>query len=173
MKIILETERLLLREFTEEDYLFAWKMNTDPDVMRYTGEPMPENSQAVRSFFRNYPDYEKYGFGRWACVFKENKQLIGFNGLKFFPETEEVDLGYRFIKDYWGRGLATESSQAVVTYGFEKLGLKKIIAFVVPENKASIRVLQKTGFVFDENMLEGELELSRFYLLKSNSKPKL
>ncbi len=166
MKIILETERLLLREFTEEDYLFAWKMNTDHVVMRYTGEPVPENPESVRSFLRNYSDYEKYGFGRWGCVFKENKELIGFNGLKFFPETKEVDLGYRFIKDYWGRGLATESSQAVVTYGFEKLGLKKIIAFVMPENKASIRVLQKTGFVFDEKMLEQGEELLKYHLFK-------
>ncbi len=90
-------------------------------------------------------DYRTYGFGRWACVLRASDEVIGLAGLKFLPERDEVDLGYRFQVAHWGRGLATEVSQAVVRYGFETLKLPQITALVQPENIASVRVLGKCG----------------------------
>ena len=149
MKTIVETDRLLIREFVEEDAEAFFLFNNDPEVMRYTGEPPSTSVDQVRSRIRDYPDYRIHGYGRWAVVYKPDRQVVGFNGLKFLEDLQEVDLGYRFRSDYWGRGIATESSMAVLRYGFEDLGLKRVIGLVLPENLASIRVLQKVGMRFD------------------------
>lgn len=142
---IVETDRLLIRESVEEDAeaFFAW--SSDPEVMRHTGEPLAASVEEVRQKIRAYPDYRERGYGRWAVVYKPDDLVVGFNGLKYLPELDEVDLGYRLRSDYWGLGIATESSLAVVRYGFESLGLDRIIGLVLPENAASIRVLEKVG----------------------------
>ena len=149
MRLILETERLLIREFIEDDAEAFFSFNGDSEVMRYTGEAPSASVEQVRKQIRDYPDYRLRGYGRWAVVFKPDQRVVGFNGLKYLEELREVDLGYRFCTDYWGRGLATESSKAVLRYGFENLGLKRIIGLVLPENTASIRVLQKVGMRFE------------------------
>jgi len=147
MKSILETDRLLLREFVTEDLEAMYRLANDPDVTRYTGDggkPLEELRKVLEE--RVFRDYQKYGYGRWATVLKENSQVIGFAGLKYLDDVGETDLGYRFFKEYWGRGLATEVSSAAVRYGFQQLRLKKIIGIVNVENKASVRVLDKLGF---------------------------
>jgi RimJ/RimL family protein N-acetyltransferase len=97
---------------------------------------------------RDYPDYRERGYGRWAVVYKPDDRIVGFNGLKYLDDLEEVDLGYRFRTDYWGRGIATESARAIVRYGFDALGLDHIIGLVLPENMRSIRVLEKLGMTY-------------------------
>ena len=116
--------------------------------MRHTGEPPSRSVDEVREMIRNYPDYRERGYGRWAVVYKPDDRVIGFNGLKYLPEMDAVDLGYRFLKEYWGRGIATESSLAVLEYGFHVLKMTTIIGLAVPENVASIHVLQKVGMRF-------------------------
>ena len=97
-----------------------------------------------------YPDYDKHGSGRWSCIHKESGRFIGFSGLKYLEDFDgEVDLGYRFFPEFWGRGLATESGLASISYGFDVLGLDRIIGLAVPENIGSIRVLQKCGMSFE------------------------
>ena len=145
MKKILRTDRLLLREFSEGDAAVFHALNSDPEVMRYTGEAPSRNMEEARRRLREYPDHREHGYGRWALVLAEGGQVIGFNGLKYLPELGETDIGYRLFPEYWGRGLATESSLAVVRFGFEVLGLARIIGLVLPENLASIRVLKKIG----------------------------
>lgn len=71
--------------------------------------------------------------------------MIGFSGLKYLPELEAVDVGYRFVLDVWGQGLATESGRACLAFGFDVLGLDEILALVLPGNVASVRVLDKLG----------------------------
>lgn len=77
-------------------------------------------------------------------------QFVGWAGLAYLPEFDEIDLGYRFLPQYWRLGIATEASQAILTYGFDKLKLKKIIAIAMKENKPSIRVMEKVGMQFDK-----------------------
>ncbi len=113
--------------------------------MEHTDEPPCPSLKTAKAQIEAYPDFEKYGFGRWACVLKGEKKVIGFAGLKFLPEREEIDLGYRFLPEHWGKGLATEASQASIDFGFNILKLKRIIGLVLPKNKASIRVLEKVG----------------------------
>jgi RimJ/RimL family protein N-acetyltransferase len=147
---IAETDRLLLREFVEDDAeaFLAW--NGDPEVMRYTGEPRSESVEQVRCMIRGYPDYGARGYGRWAVVYKPDDRVIGFNGLKYLGDLDETDLGFRFLADYWGRGIATESSLAVLRYGFDTLKLERVIGLVLPENGGSLRVLEKVGMCYED-----------------------
>ncbi len=153
MPIILETERLILREFTLDDTPVFHRMVTDRDVTRYTGEggrtiTLDEARQGMID--RPLRDYATRGYGRWATVLKATNEVIGFAGLKYLDDVQDVDLGYRFFKEFWGRGLATEASRAVVEYGFGPLQLKKIIGIADRENVASIRVLEKLGFTWEK-----------------------
>lgn len=154
MKIILETERLIVRELHEDDAEAVLAFNGDPEVMRTTGEPLWIDLAEARRRLREYPDYREHGYGRFGLVLRAEQRLVGFNGLKFLPELGETDLGYRLCRDVWGRGLATESSLAIVRHGFEVIGLERIIGLVLPHNRASIRVLEKVGM-----HKEGEIEL--------------
>jgi RimJ/RimL family protein N-acetyltransferase len=148
-RVILRTERLVLREFTEEDAEAIYRINSDSEVTRYTHDSFTSVEQAL-AILRSAPlaDYQKHGYGRWACLLGE--ELIGFCGLKYLEDLHEVDLGYRFLRRCWGAGLATESARAVVAHGEDVLGITRIIGLVDPENNASVRVLQKVGMVFEE-----------------------
>ena len=148
MKEITATDRLLIREFVPDDAEAFYAFNSDPEVMRYVGEPLSVSVEQVRENIRNYPDYRERGYGRWAVVHKADDRVIGFNGLKYLPEMDAVDIGYRFLTGYWGRGIATESSRAVLEYGFMVLQMDAIIGLAVPENLGSIHVLEKLGMEF-------------------------
>lgn len=139
------TERLEHRAMTVDDAEAFYALNSHPDVMRYTGEPPIGSVDECRQAILSYPDFESVGYGRWACVLKETREMIGFCGLKYLPELGETDIGYRFLPEFWGQGLATEACVACVRFGFETIGLKRILGIVLPDNAASIRVLEKIG----------------------------
>lgn len=151
MKILIETERLLLREITLDDKEEMFQLHSNSNVQKYTGdllvESIEEMEQAIQTRIQNY---KKYGYGRWATFLKNGMQFVGWAGLAYLPEFDEIDLGYRFLPKYWGMGFATEASHAILTYGFDKLELRRIIAIAVKENKASIRVMEKVGMEFDK-----------------------
>ena len=148
---MIETERLLLCKITLDDKDELFKLHSNPDVQKYTGEPVVESVEEIEKAIRTrINDYEKYGYGRWATFLKHEMQFIGWAGLAYLPEFDEVDLGYRFFPEFWGSGLATEASRAILTYGFDQLKLKKIIAIAMKENKASIKVMEKVGMEFDK-----------------------
>lgn len=146
---MLETERLILRLQTYDDIQNLITLNSDPDVIRYTGDGSLANVQEARALLedRVFPQWQKYKMGRFSVTLKDGTYL-GWCGLKYHPETDEVDLGYRFMKKYWGKGYATESSRASLDYGFHTLGLERIIAKAMPDNKDSIKVMQKLGMTF-------------------------
>lgn len=150
---ILETPRLLLREFTLDDAPAFLRMCTDPQVIRYTGDPAAiETLDDARACILARPiaDYAKHGYGRWACVLKSSGDVIGFVGLKYLDDLGEVDLGYRFFPAHWGQGFATEASRPTIEHGFTRLKLPRILGLVDPENVASARVLQKVGMTYVE-----------------------
>lgn len=151
MKPILETDRLLLREFVIEDVEAFFRMVSDPDVTRYTGDGAKTLEEARTGLEeRVFADYRKFGYGRWAAVYKPTGQVIGFAGLKYLQDIDEVDLGYRFFKEHWGKGLATEAAWALLVHGFDVLHLRRIIGIADIANQASIRVLEKVGFTFEK-----------------------
>jgi RimJ/RimL family protein N-acetyltransferase len=145
----IETERLVLRPFELEDAGAFFRLGSDPEIIRYVGNvPLESVEEAGKMLAANsLRDYEVYGYGRFACILKETGDLVGFSGLKFVPELEGVDLGYRFWPELWGKGLATEAGRASIDFARE-LGIDRLIGLVVPENRASAHVLEKLGFSY-------------------------
>ncbi len=149
MNIIIETERLLLRTFTLEDAPLVYELNLDPEVIRYTGDPIRDIDHARQVLEQTIlPQYALYNHGRWAVLVKPDLQFIGWCGLKARPERNEIDLGYRFMQTAWGKGYATEAAFASLQYGFEKLYIPRIVGRAMPQNTPSIRVLEKCGMQF-------------------------
>jgi RimJ/RimL family protein N-acetyltransferase len=144
-----ETERLIIRQAKLEDAPLLFELNSDPEVVRYTGDASFNDMMEVLDIIKNrmIAQFEKYKMSR-LMVFLKDGTFLGWCGLKYFPETNEVDLGYRFSKKHWGKGYATESSKAMLEYGFNTLNLKRIIAKAMPENVNSIKVMQKLGMTF-------------------------
>lgn len=144
----LQTKRLILRPFTEADAPAFHVLVSDPVVLRYTGESPITSVEEALDILRTRPlrDYAVHGFGRMACVLQETNELIGFCGLKRLEElNNEIDIGYRFVRRYWGLGLASESAAALYAHGKTELQLTRIIGLVMPENTGSVRVLEKLG----------------------------
>src|SRR5581483_6351521 len=160
MKIHLETERLVLRQFTEDDANNLFELDSDPDVMRYVGSVSARlaNVDAYRERIRtNYlPYHERHpGYGYWAVVEKPNHDFIGWFHLRpaldyrFAAEagfrSGDVDLGYPFRKSAWGKGYATEGARALIHQAFTERGAACVVAVALSDNAASIRVMEKTG----------------------------
>ena len=153
MKIIIETKRLYLREFLNVDGFCLYHLNKDPEVIQYTGDSPFNSVKKATVFIENYNDYKHNGYGRWAVCLKESHEFIGWCGLKKDTETNEVDLGFRFYKKYWGRGYATEAALACVNYGFLQLNLSEIIGRAHIENNPSIEVLKKCNLKLKKTFL--------------------
>jgi len=132
------------------DYKEVYEFGSNLEVQKYTGDKIIGSLQAAKELIKNvwHKDYSNYGYGRWAVIYKPENRLIGFAGLKYLPEFNETDIGFRFLPKYWGKGLATEASIEIIKYGFEKLGLDKIIGIALAENIGSCKVLEKIGLTF-------------------------
>ncbi len=151
MKPLIETDRLVLREISLNDKEEMFRLHSNPDVQKYTGEPPVTTIEEMEAAIQTrVKDYKKYGYGRWATFKKNKMQFIGWAGLAYLPEFDEIDLGYRFLPQYWGMGYATEVSHAILKYGFDVFNIKRIIAIAMKENVASIRVMEKVGMQFDK-----------------------
>ncbi len=158
MRMMIETTRLLLREMTVDDAENTYLLNLDPDVIKYTGDKPFESIEAAAKFLQGYDHYKIYGFGRWAVVEKSTNNFLGWCGLKYSPALDEYDIGYRFLKKHWGKGFATESAAACMEAGFYKFNIQSIVGRAMPENLASIKVLEKIGLKFFEHRTTGGLE---------------
>ncbi|MFK7972445.1 MAG: GNAT family N-acetyltransferase [Bacteroidia bacterium] len=167
----IETERLIIRPFTLDDIEAAYIMNLDAAVSKLTGDGgVVSRAETARRIKEDVlGDYQKYGYGRLAVELKSEQKFIGFAGLKYLDDLDEVDLGYRFMKAYWGKGFATEAALACLDFGFNTLSLQRIIAWVLPANTASIHVLEKVGFHYEKEVEEDGLIARQFALEKEAS----
>lgn len=168
MKIILETDRLYLRELNIQDSEDLYNLNLNPNVIRYTGNSAFKNIEEAKQFLLYYQDYELNGFGRWAVIEKENEEFLGWCGLKYDKGKNETDIGFRFFEEKWNKGYATESAKACVEYGFEKLNLKTIIGRAMKNNIASIKVLEKIGLQFVNEFDFDESNIGLIYKIENN-----
>ena len=162
MKKIIETPRLYLREFELSDAASMFDLNIDKEVIKYTGDDHFSSESEALDFIKNYDHYKIHGFGRWAVILKENNTFIGWNGLKL-NEDNDIDIGFRFFRKYWGRGYASESAEAVLDYGLNVLKIDSIIGRVAPENIASVRILEKLGMKFKKQGNCHGIEDARIY----------
>jgi RimJ/RimL family protein N-acetyltransferase len=163
---MLETERLLLREFTLDDAESFLLLCSHPEVARYTGDNGMTTVDEARAALTAGPlaDYCQHGFGRWACVLKSSGNVIGFAGLKYLDDLREVDIGYRFLPAHWGVGLASESARTALADGFERFHLRRVIGLVLPENIASVHVLEKLGLRFSTTIQYRSFHVAKYVI---------
>lgn len=135
MNIVFETPRLILRQFTKDDSKLILQLNSDPEIVKYVHEPI-------------LTELKDDNLGRWATYTKNNNEFIGWCGLKYRAELDEIDLGYRLIKKAWGMGFATEAAKHTLDHGISKLNIDLITGRAHVENIASIKVLEKIGMQF-------------------------
>ncbi len=154
MDKILDTGRLILRRFTLDDLPAFFQLGSRPEIIRYAQSTPLASLEEARAFMLAAPlqDYSTYGYGRFACVWKESGEVIGFSGLKFVPEIGDTELGYRFLPEFWGMGLATEAGQASIEFARADLHLSRLVALVHPENVASANVVTKLGFTVEKQL---------------------
>lgn len=158
MQVFLETERLILRRFTEDDAAHLFELDSDPEVMRYIGPHALPNVEAYRQRIttRFLPYYARYHhFGFWVVVGKATGAFAGWFHLtpasdyRFHAEAgydmDDVDIGFRFRRAAWGQGYATEGARVLVRQAFTETDAAAVVATVLAGNVASIRVLEKAG----------------------------
>jgi RimJ/RimL family protein N-acetyltransferase/N-acetylglutamate synthase-like GNAT family acetyltransferase len=147
MKIpTLTTPRLTLRPFTEADVEPLHRILNEDGILRYFPRPEPPDLARVQHLVGGQlQHWEEHGLGWWAVELRSTGELLGWNGLQYLPDTEEVEVGYLLSRRRWGQGLATEGAQAALRFGIETPRLGSIIGVVHPENIASQRVLEKAG----------------------------
>lgn len=151
--MILETERLSLREITADDLDDLLEIWGDPEAMRFF--PRTFDHQAMREWIeRNQRRYEQYGHGLWAVILRIEEKLVGDCGLTVqeVDGVEELEVGYHFNRKYWGRGLATEAARACMDYAVERLGRRRIISMIRPENAPSRRVAERNGLRIEKEI---------------------
>jgi ribosomal-protein-alanine N-acetyltransferase len=165
MAFLLETERLALREWAPDDAEALHALTGDPEVMRYVGDGKTWDIAQAREWIgRLNVSYRTRGYSRWAVVEKEGGLAVGSCGFAPLPWSGEIDFGYMFRRDRWGRGYASEITPAALRHGFERYGFKEVVASIDPRNDASRRVLLKLGFAYRGNeTLPGEEEESEIY----------
>jgi [ribosomal protein S5]-alanine N-acetyltransferase len=151
---VIDTGRLILRRFTLDDLPAFYQLASRPQIIRYAQSTPVASLEDARELMYAAPfhDYATYGYGRFACVWKETGDVIGFSGVKFVPEISDTELGYRFFPEFWGKGLATEAGRASIEFASAELGLKRLVAMVHPENLASARVVVKLGFSIERKL---------------------
>lgn len=145
----LETPRLILRDFQQEDLHQLALILANPQVMEFSPTGILSVSQVQAKIDSFITSYKKFGFGKWAVMFKDNK-LIGYCGIAVeqIDKVDELEIGYRLDLEFWGRGLATEAASTTIQYGFEQLKFPYSLGIVERENLASVRVLEKLGMKY-------------------------
>ena len=143
----LETERLVLRPFAEDDAEAAFRWFGDPEVMRFIPTGADQSVEETRRRLARYREHQaRHGFSKWIVRERTSGEAVGDSGLLRLEEPERVDLGFRFARPWWGRGFATEAARAWVHAAFADFGLDRLTAFAHPANVPSLKVLEKVGF---------------------------
>ena len=149
---VLETERLSLRQLTNDDSLFILELLNEPSFIQNIGDRNVRTIEDARAYILNGPvtSYEKNGFGLYLVVLKETNDSIGMCGLIKRDGLEDVDIGYALLPKFWSKGYAVEAARAVKEYAKDVIGLKRLVAIVDPANEGSIRVLEKIGLQYEK-----------------------
>jgi ribosomal-protein-alanine N-acetyltransferase len=164
MPISIETERLLLRPFREDDLdaLYS-RILDDQEVARHleSGGPLPlqRTQRLLERFIMHWDDHE---YGVWAVTDKGSGGLIGYCGLRDEVEPGGVGMTFALAKSYWGRGLGTESAAAALRYGITRLNIPRVIALTRPENNVARRLLSRIGMRYKQDVKHFEMKMALY-----------
>jgi RimJ/RimL family protein N-acetyltransferase len=147
MPLPLATERLCLRPATRDD-LDVWLAISRDAEEAWWGEPRSTIDDARANLQKHVTNQERDGFSLWPVELRTTGEVIGLTGLQHLADGPEIEVGYRFLRDHWGNGYATEAATAALRFGFDELELDQIVAVTMPANRASRRVMEKCGLAF-------------------------
>jgi ribosomal-protein-alanine N-acetyltransferase len=175
MQCHIETDRLILRELRMTDLEGMFELDSDPEVHKYLGnKPVKQIEESQKMLESVITQYKERGFGRWAAIERYSGNFIGWSGLRLNSEysmngfTKYYDVGYRFMKRYWGKGYATESGKASVNYAFNVLKLPELYATTEVGNLASHNALLKIGLEYVEDFYFEQENLNlRWYKIEN------
>ena len=149
---MVESERLIFRKFTLDDLPTLIEQRSDPDVNKFLGGTKLQNPEALSKRIRFYMScYESHGFGMCAMIWKPSGQMIGSAGLQPLDGTDEIEVGYSMIKEYWDKGIGTEAARAWLDHGFRNAGLDRIVAVAHTGNWASRNIMEKLGMHYEKS----------------------
>lgn len=141
----LETKRLRLRRPSWEDFPHILKLGSNPNVMRFINNSQTQSAtEAKKDLERRIRQTNKHT-GYWITEHKDEDAFVGWMALKKLDRSRDYEIGYRFMEEFWGQGLATEAGEIVLQYAFDELRLKHVVAVAQELNFASTRVLEKLG----------------------------
>jgi ribosomal-protein-alanine N-acetyltransferase len=146
------TERLLLRKLSPDDAREVFAYASDPEVARHTTWEAHRSVEESGEFLEKVAERYRLGsHASWGVVHEESGRLIGTCGFdsSWAPAHNRAELGYVLSREFWGRGIMPEAARAVIGFGFEQMGLNKVVARCLVENTASERVMRKLGMTFE------------------------
>ena len=166
--IVLETERLFLREFNVGDAEFILALLNEPSFLRFIGDKKVRTVQDAQKYILNGPvaSYERHGFGLCLVELKDTHTPIGMCGLLKRDELPDPDIGFAFLPDFWNKGFAYEAAAAVMKAARERLNLERILAITNQDNEASIKLLQKLGLQI-ERLIKMSTDSTELFLLST------
>jgi [ribosomal protein S5]-alanine N-acetyltransferase len=157
---LMETDRMTLRQMTPGDVEHLLGIFSDPEAMRfYPGTKDRAETEGWIGW--NLESYQKHGFGLWIAELRTTGEFVGQCGLvrQEVDGQPEVEIGYLFLRRVWGQGLATEAARASRDYAFDRLGYRRLISLIHPENRASQRVAEKVGMTLEKQVVKWERQL--------------
>ena len=151
---VLETERLTLRRMERSDAPLMLELLNDPAFIRFVADRGVRTEAQAAHYIEEkiLPSYATFGFGFYVAEQKETGEAVGICGLIKRDALDDVDVGFSFRRNFWGRGYATEAAAAVMELGRTKFGLPRVIAIASADNVSSIRVLKKLGLRFEKTV---------------------
>ncbi len=171
---VLETARLRLRHFRDDDAAFVLELVNEPGWLRYIGDKGVRTLEDARGYIRNGPVamYATHGFGLYLVELKESGVAIGMCGLIKRDTLPDVDIGFAFLERFGRRGYGLESAAAVLSYATDVLGHARVVAITSPDNHLSAKLLEKLGFHFEKSLqLAPEGEAVRLFAFESSAAP--
>jgi ribosomal-protein-alanine N-acetyltransferase len=170
MKI--ETERLLLRQYTSDDADEQLRIVSDAEFRRhFPASYQPSRDKVLMGFGAYAEHWRQFGYGVWAMELKGEGRLIGYCGLRHLAPTDEVELLYGCDRAYWGRGLVTEAARASLRYGFVTMGFARVMAVTDKDNRGSRRVMEKCGMRYERDAVYFDLPVVYYAANREDYEP--
>lgn len=166
MEWLIETKRTYLRPFQYNDLVRLYGLYKDPKLTKYKGSEKYTRDRVKKILEAFIRHQTSFGYSSWAIISKDDSQFLGRAGLSHLEKTQEVDLTYAFHERFWNQGFATEVAQAVIEWGFDNTDKDYFTAIIDPKNFASLRVAEKIGLQFEQNVIHNRVVMRKYKIYR-------